>query len=59
MSLLRKLFHRHTWKPLKTIYRYREYSSGRQIAVKRCQCMTCGKIAYRHFDGKNLLGYER
>lgn len=43
-----KLFHRHTWQPLKVIYRYREYSSGRQISVKRCQCQSCGKIEYRH-----------
>ena len=56
MNLFKNLFHRHTWKPLKVMYRYREYSSGRQISVKRCQCRGCGKIEYRHFCGKEMLG---
>lgn len=54
-KMFKRLFHRHTWKPLKVMYRYREYRSGRQIAVKRCQCVGCGKIVYLHFDGKNIL----
>ena len=58
MGLIKNLFHRPTSQPLKVVYRYREYSSGRQISVKRCQCRVCGKIAYHHFDGKNILGYE-
>ena len=54
MSIFRKLFHRHTWQPMKTVYRYREYRYGKQITVKRCQCRECGKIVYLHFDGKNI-----
>lgn len=57
MGLFKKLIHRHTWQPLKVVYRYREYSSGRKITVKRCQCRVCGKIACHHFDGKNILGF--
>lgn len=53
--MFKSLFHRHTWKPLKVMYRYREYRNGRQIAVKRCQCVGCGKIDYFHFDGKKLI----
>lgn len=56
MGLLKKMLHRHTWQPLKVVYRYREYASGKQITVKRCQCRGCGKISYLHFDGKNVKG---
>lgn len=55
MSLLRKLFHRHTWKPLKTIYRYKERGDwGPKVSVKKCQCHVCGRIAYIHFVGKDI-----
>ena len=54
MKLLRKLFHRHTWRPLRVEYRYREYHSGRKVTVKRCQCRVCGKIDYIHFYGKTI-----
>ena len=55
MALFKRLFHRHTWRPMKVMYRYRDIGSRRQIAVKRCQCTVCGRIEYRHFDGKNML----
>lgn len=43
MELFKRLFHRHTWRPMKVMYRYREGGCGRQIAVKRCQCVVCGR----------------
>ena len=55
MGLFKRLFHKHTWKPLKVIYRYKEGGWGRQITVKRCQCTVCGRIEYIHFDGKNIV----
>lgn len=55
MKLFKKLFHKHTWKPLKVIYRYQDWRCNRQIAVKRCQCVVCGRIEYIHFDGKNMI----
>lgn len=57
MRLFKKMIHRHTWQPLKVMYRYREYRYGRQITVKRCQCRICGKIEYHHFCGKDILDY--
>lgn len=53
---IRRLFHRHTWKVLKTEYWYpdpRRYK--RSIAVRRCQCRDCGKIEYIHFDEKHIV----
>lgn len=55
MGLFKRLLHRHTWRKLKTEYRYRDYSTGRKVTVKRCQCRECGKIAYIHFDEKDIL----
>ena len=55
MGLFKRLFHKHTWRPMKLVYRYREGGCGRQIAVKRCQCTVCGRIEYVHFDGKNMI----
>ena len=57
MGMFRRLFHRHTWKPLKTLYRYREYRGhrDRRITVKRCQCYECGQIRVIHFDGKDIV----
>ena len=55
MGLLKWLRHRHTWKPLKTVYRYKDYYTGDQITVKRCQCQGCGRIEFKHFNGKDLL----
>lgn len=55
MKLWKKLFHRHTWRVLRTEYRYTEYRSGRKITVKRCQCRECGKITHIHFAGKDIL----
>lgn len=55
MKLFRRLFHRHTWKPLRTVYRYREYRNGQQIAVKKCQCYGCGRIEHLHFKGKDIV----
>ena len=56
MALFKRLFHKHTWKPLKVVYRYTEYGGwGRKITVKRCQCVECGRIEYIHFDGKNMI----
>ena len=54
MGFLKKLRHRHTWKPLKTVYRYMDYHSGNLITVKRCQCQGCGRIEFKHFNGKDL-----
>ena len=54
MRLFKKLLHRHTWKPLKTVYRYMDYHSGNLITVKRCQCQGCGRIEFKHFNGKDL-----
>ena len=51
----KKLYHRHTWRPLRTQYRYVDYRTGHKIAVKRCQCRECGKFAYLHFDGKDIV----
>lgn len=55
--MFRRLFHRHTWKPLKTLYRYREYAlhRDRHITVKRCQCYECGRIRTIHFEGKDIV----
>ena len=55
MGLLKKLFHRHTWRKLRTEYRYRDYNTGKKVTVKRCQCRECGKIAYIHFYEKTIL----
>lgn len=57
MGLFKNLFHRHTWQPLKVVYRYQDTMTParRIITVKRCQCRICGKIRYIHFDGKNIL----
>ena len=55
MGLFKKMFHRHTWRKLKTEYRYREYSNGQKISVVRCQCRDCGKISYIHFKGKEIF----
>ena len=55
MKLFKRLFHRHTWKPLKVEYRYWDYRTGRKVTVKRCQCRECGKIEHIHFDGKNIF----
>lgn len=54
MGLFKRLFHRHTWKPLKTMYRYREREYGPKIHVKKCQCYGCGRFAYIHFVGKDI-----
>lgn len=51
----RKLIHRHTWRVLRTEYRYGDYKTGRRVTVKRCQCRVCGKIDYIHFEGKNII----
>ena len=54
MRLFKRLFHRHTWRPLKTEYRYKV--DGRlKIRVKKCQCRDCGQIAYIHFNGKDIF----
>ena len=53
MGLLKRLIHRHTWKPLKTEYRYRD--GCKSVVVKRCQCRECGKIRHIHFSGKDIL----
>ena len=53
MMLFKRLIHRHTWKPLKTEYRYR--SGCQSVAVKRCQCRECGKIMHIHFNGKDIV----
>lgn len=55
MGILRRLFHRHSWRPLKVMYRYRDLGTHRQITVKRCQCQVCGKMEYIHFAGKNIV----
>lgn len=57
MGLLRRLFHRHSWKSLKTLYRYKEYTRTpqRKITVKRCQCYECGLIRVIHFEGKDIV----
>lgn len=55
MGLFKKLLHRHTWRPLRTEYRYMDYNTGNLITVKRCQCRDCGKIVYIHFNGKNIM----
>lgn len=54
MRIFKKLFHRHTWRKLRTEYRYMDYHTGKLITVKRCQCRTCGRIEYIHFDGKDI-----
>ena len=54
MGLFQKLFHRHTWKPLKTMYRYRDGGYGDLVCVKKCQCRGCGRFAYIHFIGKEI-----
>lgn len=55
MKWLRRLRHRHTWRALRTQYRYFDYRTGQKIEVKRCQCRECGKIDYIHFSGKNIV----
>lgn len=55
MGLFKRLLHRHTWRKLKKQYSYREYSNGRKVTVYRCQCRDCGRIAYIHFDEKNII----
>lgn len=55
MNIFRKLFHRHTWRKLRTEYRYRDYQTGRRISVKKCQCRDCGQISYIHFDEKEIV----
>ena len=54
---MRRLFHRHSWKPLKTLYRYKEYTRTpqRKITVKKCQCYECGLIRVIHFVGKDIV----
>lgn len=57
MGFLKKLIHRHTWKPLKTMYRYRANDGipgSPKVTVKKCQCQGCGKIAYIRFVGKDV-----
>ena len=54
MGLFKRLFHRHTWKPLKTMYRYRTGGYGHLVTVKKCQCQGCGRISYIHFVGKDV-----
>ena len=56
MKLFKRLFHRHTWRLLRTEYRYRDYQTGNKMTVKRCQCRVCGKISYLHFNGKDIIG---
>lgn len=51
--IFKRLFHRHTWRKLRTEYRYMDHYQ--QIAVKRCQCRVCGKIEYFHFNGKDII----
>ena len=51
---IKEMFCRHTWRPLRTEYRYREYETGRWVVVKRCQCRKCGKLAYNHFVDKTI-----
>ena len=55
MMVFKRLFHRHSWRPLKVMYRYRDLGTHRQITVKRCQCQVCGKMEYIHFAGKNIV----
>ena len=55
MNLIRRLLHRHTWRKLKVIYRYRDYQTGRKVTVYRCQCDICDKIQTIHFDGKTVV----
>jgi hypothetical protein len=55
MGLFKRLFHRHTWRPLRTEYRYTIHNTGQRITVKRCQCRDCGKIGYIHFAGKEIV----
>lgn len=50
---IKEYFCRHTWKPLRTTYRYKDRYAT--IEVKRCQCQKCGKIAHLHFNGKKIL----
>lgn len=55
MGLFKKLLHRHTWKPLKTVYRYKKDDGfGPKVSVKKCQCQGCGRIAHIHFVGKDV-----
>lgn len=54
-KLFRKLFHRHTWRALRTEYRYWDNQNSIRVTVKRCQCRDCGRIAYIHFYGKNIV----
>ena len=49
--------HRHTWRPLKVAYRYRDWRRGKSqiVTVRRCQCRKCGKVAHVHFAGKDVV----
>lgn len=53
MRMFNRLFHRCTWKPIRTEYRYND--RGQKIVVKRCQCRGCGKIEYFHFNGREII----
>ena len=56
MGMFRRLFHRHTWKPLKTLYRYKgSRTSQRKITVKRCQRYECGEVRAIRFEGKDIV----
>lgn len=55
MMWLKRIFHRHTWRQLRTEYRYRDYQTGKKLVVKRCQCRVCGKLQYFHFYGKDII----
>ena len=49
--------HRHTWRPLKVAYRYKEHrgNNSRTVIVRRCQCRKCGRVAHVHFAGKTVV----
>ena len=55
MKWLKRIVHRHTWRQLRTEYKYRDYRTGDKVTVKRCQCRVCDKIAYFHFNGKDII----
>ena len=55
MMWLKRIFHRHTWRQLRTEYRYPDYKTGKKVTVKRCQCRVCGKLQYFHFYGKDII----
>lgn len=54
-SKIRQFFCRHTWRPLKVEYRYRDYTNGKPTVCKKCQCRKCGKIGYIHFFEKTMI----